>query len=365
MHALPLLLTLALLTSCAERESKARTDGRLRIHNAIGDDQVLESVTITVAGGAARTLDVSQLPGRRHRSLLVEIPDGVHQWSMKGRSLMKRGAVVPLHGRGVIARYDWITRRLLRDAAERGVGRAWEQVHGELQSLAGVDLPALALTSAGVVTEGDLAAAENRLGVELPAYYREAVLRGGRWRIGEAEAPVAALAAPAEIVSVWDWIVAYHGAPPEGSNAVWRKRFESLREDLVVGWAGGPVVLRRSEGMLCDDGSPSFEIPVIDHDDFLIEDSDANDGYFAARGNCEGFAHWHAWHSLTSALGAVTGPHVVIVLDETLILRVTGTAGPVQVIYLESPWLFPWIDPNPRSGSEASGEPDEASKARS
>lgn len=325
----------------------ARSANSVTIRDGIGDDQRRETIEIRVDDGAPSRLEVRSTPLRKQRSVTVRIPDGIHSYTLTGEMEMLDGKKVPIRGSGAIVRYDWLAQSFLREAKRVGTRKAWATIHQELAAHTSADLSSVALTDARPVTTEDLAAAESRLGFSLPRAYRELTLQFGSWTLGTGKELPASLAHPDELLSVWDWIVRYHGTELKSSDPEWQARFESTRGDLVAGTAGGAIVFHGRKDARCADGSPSFEIPAIEHDDFLYEDTDASEPYFSPQpANCEDFAHWHAWHSLSAILGEVAGPGVVIVDDETWIVRDTEASTDAgAILFPESIRIFPWVEP--------------------
>lgn len=338
------LAGIVLLGGCAK---PARGADVVTIRDRIGDDQRRETIELRIDDGEPVRLEVRDAPLRKQRSVTVRIPDGIHSYALTGEIVLRDGKKVPVRGNGAIVRYDWLAQRFLREAKSAGAGKAWGAIHRELAAHTPADLSGVALTATRPVSASDLAAAEARLGIALPAAYREQATRFGSWTIGSGKEPPSSLAHPDELLSVWDWIVRFHGAELKSSDPEWQARFESTRRDLVAGTAGGAIVFHGRKDARCADGSPSFEIPAIEHDDFLYEDTDASEPYFSPQpANCKDFAHWHAWHSLSAILDEVAGPAVVIVDKETWIVRDTEASTDAgAILFPESIRVFPWIEP--------------------
>ncbi|MCM2314666.1 MAG: SMI1/KNR4 family protein [Thermoanaerobaculia bacterium] len=337
------LCAFVLIAGCTK---DARSADSVTIRNRIGDDQRRETIEIRIDDGDPSRLEVRNAPLRKQRSVTVQLPDGIHSYALTGEMELLDGKKVPIRGSGAIVRYDWLAQRFLRDAKRVGVGKAWATIHQELAAHTSADLSGVALTDARRVTADDLTEAETRLGFSLPPVYRERALQFGSWTIGTGKELPASFAHPDDLVSLWDWIVRFHGTELKSSSAEWQKRFESTRGDLVAGTAGGAIVFHGQAYARCADGSPSFEIPAIEHDDFLYEDTDASEPYFSPQpANCADFGHWHAWHSLSAVLGTVAGPGVVIVGDETWIMRDTEASTDTgAVLFPESIRIFPWVE---------------------
>ncbi|MDR0770080.1 MAG: SMI1/KNR4 family protein [Burkholderiales bacterium] len=225
----------------------------------LGADQIEEVVQISLglAEKPAGEIRVDYL----YSSAEIALPE-VHKpqkYMLRGHARIKPGKRVKVEGQGVLLTQDYLAEIMNRPTAVGGFLAAWQSVMRDVSRADPDFLPAnrISWQMPGPVGDEELAAAEKRLGMPLPAVYRETMQRSGPWRVSLPNGFSFELLAPAQLVSASDWLQRYTGPVEWDSeeNQTKRQQFKSDITFVVVN--NDPWVFRRS-GAPCDDEQPSF-----------------------------------------------------------------------------------------------------------
>ncbi len=240
------------------------------IENVLGDDETGESLNLWIDGAHAGSLSVDREHPAAHVSF--ERSPGFHTYELRGTASTKDGRALPIRGSGVIAYGSELQTRVNAAPDLAAAART-------LETLPGVRI------DVERATDGDLSAAESRIGLTLPRVYRDEVRSGGAFRMHRGEEVLATLYHPRELLSPWDWIARHWGKP---------NRYEEMKimqRDLCFADLAGPLVFFYAEDKRCPDGEPSFEHGFLDFVEMLEPNTDAWEIYTAPGTDlCEWFS---------------------------------------------------------------------------
>ncbi|MCL2872083.1 MAG: SMI1/KNR4 family protein [Betaproteobacteria bacterium] len=194
------------------------------------------------------------------------------RYELNGFARMKPGKRVKVEGQGILLAHDYLTEVVGRPTALAGFLTVWQGVMRDINR-ADPDSPStdrILWQIPGPVDNGDIAAAEKRLGTRLPAFYRETMQRSGPWQVTLPSGFSFEMLAPSKLISVSDWLG--QNAPDEGENLENQMAIQLFKQDIVFAITDDAVwVLRRSGGG-CNDGQPSFAIGEANHAGFYLSE---------------------------------------------------------------------------------------------
>lgn len=235
----------------------------LSLSNELGEDQRSEAFTVEIDG---QRIGEFKLDARRPRATLT-LPDDARRYRLHGTAVMQDGTRLQVAGAGLIVSVAEMDRIGEAQRAAEALS-AYEELVRALQAAAPeVDLSALPVTRAAPASEAALAAAERRLGTQLPAGYRQHMLTTGPLTLGPAGAPSGRLHGPDTLDTFQSYVLAK--AREDDSNAselraieaFIAKRFSAARKDLVVGvWENDEPTLIRW-GKRCPAGETPYGFP--------------------------------------------------------------------------------------------------------
>jgi hypothetical protein len=210
----------------------------IELHNVLGDDQRSETISVSIDGREIGRLHVDAK--RPEASLDLPLDGDRHRYRISGEAVMADGSKLAIAGGGLVvssAEMDRIAEA--RDAATAIAG--YEELLAALKSAAPEFSSAdFALTRGAPASEAELKAAEQRLGRALPKGYRNYLAKHGSLRVGDPRSPAGVVLAPAEVMTLEDFVLAKarenesDAAQIAEMRAFIGKRFAEARRDLVL-----------------------------------------------------------------------------------------------------------------------------------
>jgi hypothetical protein len=263
----------------------------VRVYPPYHEEMVAVEVELVVDGRTTGRLRARR-GDQRETPLVFRLPPGFHRYDMRGESSLTSSRRVALEGAGTLAHRRPIEEELAGAAQPLAV---LERLLAEYRHAAGppASLPRLERQSASVPSQ-DVPAAEERLGIRLPPAYPALLARYGPFTLvglndEDAEEPLAALYAPAELHPVAEWRRRVRHAPlGEGDTPAARAALAEMARDVVIGHTLDTVwTARAGTHPPCPDGSTSlsgaFLYEVRAGEDLYNEATDSYAGYFGNR----------------------------------------------------------------------------------
>ena len=261
------------------------------IKNELGDDQQSENVLIHL-GDQSYTLSAAE-------GAQVALPpvSGLQPYQLSGEAVMKSGQRLRITGHGVMLPDEYLLDGMRQAKTMADFFTVWQRLAGLLNPYQAK----LSLRSTdGPFTPDEIAKAEKRLGVKLPAYYLNLAHDQRGWLVSrDGTHQVFRLLAPSELISAAAWTEQFNGRPDWKASQP--QQYARLEKDIVFAVSDGEPWIMRYGAKLCEGGLPSFDSGYIEHEDFLVEDSDPFHDYFGTTGYCHRDADLARWHYLMSA----------------------------------------------------------------
>jgi hypothetical protein len=224
-------------------------------------------------------------------SLQFSLDRGFHRYTLGGHVDMQNRRQM-IAGSGIIVSQEYLTEALESPSAAGDPLAALEALLREYRAVAGAAerLPRLERRQAGSWPL-DIAAAEKRLNVPLPATYRRLLELYGPFAYvvpddDGGEEHGAAVYAPDAIFPVPEWRKRVRNAPlEEGDTPRARQRLATLARDVVIGTILDTVWTVRAGSLRpCPDGTPSlngeFLYETEPGEDLWNDDTDQHTSYF-------------------------------------------------------------------------------------
>lgn len=237
----------------------------------LGKDEIEETVQIF--------LGLTEQPaGETHVDYLYSSAEMVlpevykpQKYGLRGYARMKPGKRVKVEGQGILLAQSYLAEATSRPTALGGFLVVWQGVMRDITRADPDSFPAhqLSWQIPGLASNEELAIAERRLGVPLPAIYRETMQRSGPWRLSLPNGFSFELLAPSQLMPAGNWLQRHYD-PAEWDLPENQTRRQQLRQDIVFGTVNGEPWVFRYSGMPCDDGSPSFAVGRADSKAFYL-----------------------------------------------------------------------------------------------
>ncbi|MFC4161389.1 hypothetical protein [Chitinimonas lacunae] len=294
----------------------------VQLLNQIGDDQRYERLSLSIDGKPAGRLDVGRATSLPEAQIKLPVEPNRLFWrySVKGLSQPLKGQRQSLQGGGVLVLNQAVHSRLSGPDALRQLPDRLTALFAQLpqsEPFTGYKVHTSPPASAAVI-----AAAEKRLGVTLPAFYKAVVQSRGAWRFGNATHTIVELLPPQRLQSATRWLQ----EKPEWPSATGAKRLKALGRDVVFmvsgsasgeyASAGTPWLWRFGTATPCKDGNPSWTEGMIHYEDFLIEDSDPYTDFFEDRGSCQSIDDRLSYSAQSDLIESLSSLEVSFVSNE-------------------------------------------------
>ncbi|MDR0250875.1 MAG: SMI1/KNR4 family protein [Burkholderiales bacterium] len=237
----------------------------------LGENQIEETVQIS--------LGLTEQPAGKIRvdylysSAEIALP-GVYRpqkYGLQGYARIKPGKRVKVEGQGILLTQDYLTEVVSRPTALGGFLAVWQGIMRDITRADPEFFPARQTSwqVPGLVSDEDIAAAERRLGAQLPAIYRETMRRSGPWRVSLFNGFSFELLAPSQLVSADGWLQRHYGSAEWETHGNQARR-QQFRQDIVFATVNNEPWVFRYSGMPCDDGAPSFTVGQTTNERFYI-----------------------------------------------------------------------------------------------
>ncbi|MDR2173924.1 MAG: SMI1/KNR4 family protein [Burkholderiales bacterium] len=236
----------------------------------LSENQIEESVRISLGltGQPAGETRVDYL----YSSAEIVLPDVYRpqKYMLQGHARIKPGKRVKIEGHGILLAQNYLAEVMSRPTALGGFLAVWQGVMRDITRADPESFPVYQVSwqVPGLVSSEDIAAAERRLGTQLPAIYQETMRRSGPWRVSLFNGFSFELLAPSQLISVGDWLQKYYG-PAEWEPPESQARRQQLKQDIVFAIANNEPWVFRYSGRPCD-GEPSFTVGQTDSDRFYV-----------------------------------------------------------------------------------------------
>jgi hypothetical protein len=251
-------------------------DDTIVLVNELYEDQQAERIVVLIDDKPVAELATS----KKKRSVRKEIkvPPGRHTLRIEGEITMD-GEQLALHGGGVIEKEATLYQAFDQADSAHQVAdvflAAMSAIHSSFKGFekSGMLEPDyegyFQITRSDPATDQGLAAAEKRLGIELPADYRQAMRQLGGFRIGDEEDFTGILFHPGEVVTVAEYLADQFGESPEEAAQYLeqiRKLHPKYAGDVVLGafLLDEPLILRPRRS--CPKGKAAYAFPGSDID---------------------------------------------------------------------------------------------------
>ena len=307
------------------------------IYDELGDDQQKETLFIEL-GGKSLQLNVDQ----HSRVSQIALPPitTLLPYRISGETVMDDGTSRRVTGSGVMMPNDYLQTAMNAAQTMGQFYNVWQRLLTQLNTH---DAQLTITPTDGRFSAQDIASAEARLGVKLPDNYIELAHQQRAWKVTmQARKPeVFRLFAPAELMSAADWVEKNNGTPEWKTTRpeAWRQ----LQKEVVFAVSNGKPWTLRYGDAACHDGQPSLDTGYIHYDEFLGEDTDPFDDYFATRGDCSDKTDLRRWQFLMrSALrDALSEEKFTFVDDDTVVevQRADASSEDEFVLYLSGEWF--------------------------
>jgi hypothetical protein len=242
----------------------------------LGENQIEESVKISLGLNEqpAGEIRVDYL----YSSAEMNLP-GIYRpqkYGLRGYARIKPGKRVKVEGHGILLAQDYLTEVMSRPTALGGFLAVWQGVMRDITRADPESFPAYQVSwqVSGPVSNEDIAAAEKRLGAQLPAIYRETMRRSGPWRVSLFNGFSFELLAPSQLISAGDWLQRYYG-PAEWEPLESQAIRQQLKQDIVFAIVNNEPWVFRYSGMPCDVESPSFTVGQTASERFYVNEINA------------------------------------------------------------------------------------------
>ena len=148
-----------------------------------------ESVRVEIDGKEVASFTVDADSDRQEA--FVEIPAGSHEYQIKGQAITEDGQQHEIVGSGVfLVSQQTMEEKFDSLVAERGVLEGAKQFIKDMDALSDhVSLKPLAFTESKPWSDGQLDAAEKKLGLKLPRGYRKLMKTIGPYQLGHPDSP--------------------------------------------------------------------------------------------------------------------------------------------------------------------------------
>jgi hypothetical protein len=237
----------------------------LELGNTLGEDQLSESVSVSVEGRLLGTLTVD----RQHPRARLTLPmtGELLRYRLSGEMTLLDGTRQRISGAGLIESTTGMDR--IGEAADADAALAAYQAL--LRALASAapeaDLDDLQIQHIRQASDTDFSAAEARLGVALADGYKAVIRTHGSLRFGPADHPSGGLYGAGDLKTLQDFVLdearknGSDKAAIDAMRAFMDKRFPKTRRDLVIARYEGdsPSVLRAGER--CRAGELAYAFP--------------------------------------------------------------------------------------------------------
>ncbi|MCL2296886.1 MAG: SMI1/KNR4 family protein [Proteobacteria bacterium] len=242
----------------------------------LGKDQIEETVQVSL--GLTEQLAGEIRVDYLYSSTEMTLSDVYRpqKYGLRGYARMKPGKRVKAEGHGILLAQNYLTEVVSRPTALGGFLAVWQGVMRDITRADPESFPVYQVSwqIPGLVNSEDIAAAERRLGVPLPAMYRETMRRSGPWRVSLFNGFSFELLAPWQLISVGDWLQRHYG-PAEWEPPENQLRRQQLKQDVVFAIVNNEPWVFRYSGAPCDGDSPSFTVGQTASEGFYINEISA------------------------------------------------------------------------------------------
>jgi hypothetical protein len=235
---------------------------------ALAEDQIEETVEISI--GLSK-----QSAGEVHADYLypsaeIALPEiyKPQKYALEGYARMKPGKRVKVEGQGILLAQDYLAEAVNRPTAVGGFLAVWKSIMRDIDR-ADPDANLIAWQTPGASGNEEIAAAEKRLGMQFPAFYRETMQRSGPWQMSVRNSLSFDLLAPLQLISVSDWLNGVEGwSGPEN-----QEKRQAFKQDIIFAIANDVLWVMRRSGKACGDDQPSFAIGKVAEGKFYVSEA--------------------------------------------------------------------------------------------
>jgi hypothetical protein len=243
----------------------------LSLAQTLGKDQIEETVQISLGLAEQSTAEIRV--DYLHPSAEITLP-GVYKpqkYELRGQARMKPGKRVKVEGRGILLAQIYLAEAMSRPTAVGGFLTVWQSIMRDITHADPELFPAhrIRWQTPGLAGHEEIAAAEKRLGMPLPAIYQETMQRSGPWRVSLLNGFSFELLAPSQLLSASDWLQRYYG-PVEWETPENQARRQQLRQDIVFAVVNNEPWVFRYSGTPCGDEPPAFALGQTASEGFYV-----------------------------------------------------------------------------------------------